>query len=487
VIQYLRKNQHLLILAGIIAVGIFFRTYALVERYGFAHDGDLFSWIVKDIVVDKHFRLIGQQTTAPGIFIGPFFYWMLVPFFLLFKMDPVAALIPITIIGILTVPSYYFVFARLYGTKVGLVAAFLQAVLLAQVWEDRRVVPSMPSTLWSVWYFYSVINIARKNFKVLPLLGILIGLIWHIHIALIPALIAFPVAFLLARSLPSKQNTFGFLLALFIVSIPLILFEFRHNFLQTSALVHNLQTDHGAGTGVEKLHLVLNMLSSTIFRLFLYPHTLPAINHILFTFALLALSFFLLSRREVILLLSWILGVILFFSFSSSPISEYYFLNINVIFIGIVSLGITKLINLSKLTRLAVLLVLIIMLLTNISHYTKEETYKAGYKERKKVAEFIAQDAARQGFPCVAISYITLPGENVGFRYFFWLNNLHIKHPAPGIPIYTIVLPAAYDTTVQYGQIGIITPKTIPPKEEITQRCSGENTNLTDPMLGFTK
>ena len=67
----------------ILLIGLFFRTYAVVGRYDFAHDHDLFSWIVKDIVVDNHPRLIGQLTSAPGIFIGAFFYYSLVPFFLL--------------------------------------------------------------------------------------------------------------------------------------------------------------------------------------------------------------------------------------------------------------------------------------------------------------------------------------------------------------------------------------------------------------------
>jgi len=53
----------------IIALGFFFRSYQLVARFEFAHDGDLYSWIVTDIVVNHHFRLIGKLTSAAGILL----------------------------------------------------------------------------------------------------------------------------------------------------------------------------------------------------------------------------------------------------------------------------------------------------------------------------------------------------------------------------------------------------------------------------------
>src|SRR3989344_7831137 len=125
----MKKSQFFLLLL-ILLLALFFRTYQIVERSYFGHDADLYSWMVKDIVVNHHFRLVGQETSAPGIFIGPLFYYSLVPFFILFNMDPIAAVIPITIVGLLTVISYYFVFTKLFNKGVGLIAAFLYAILL---------------------------------------------------------------------------------------------------------------------------------------------------------------------------------------------------------------------------------------------------------------------------------------------------------------------------------------------------------------------
>src|SRR3989338_9818731 len=92
VLFLLKKKSNILILFLIILIGLFFRTYLAVERFEFGHDGDLYSWIVKDIAVNHHFRLIGQLTSAPGIFIGGLFYYLLTPLFLLTNMNPVGGI-----------------------------------------------------------------------------------------------------------------------------------------------------------------------------------------------------------------------------------------------------------------------------------------------------------------------------------------------------------------------------------------------------------
>lgn len=488
----LLKSHRLFLLVLIIA--IFFRTYDVVTRFDFAHDGDLFSWIVKDIVVDHHFRLIGQQTTAPGIFIGPLFYYMLIPFFWLTKMDPIGALIPIIIFGILTVASYYWVFSRLFNEKIGLIASFLYAALIVPVNFDSRVVPSTPTNLWLIWYFYTVVMITRGNYKVLPLLGLLIGLIWHIHIALLPALSGVVFAFLVCRKIPALRQLGGFLVAGFIPSIPLILFELRHNFSQTLSFIENFGRSYGGGTGFDKLNLILIKVSDNISRLFFYPQGWP-FNKLLFFLLLLLLGVYLVKKgyvkvKELIVFYGWIITVFLYYTFSSVVISEYYFANIEIIFFTFVAIGLYALFHLGGSWRWVVLALLGLVLIKNTYYKITFDYYEAGYNERKAVAEFITKDSKEKGFPCVAVSYITKPGENVGFRYFFFLDNLHVEQPKSGAPVYTIVLPSELVVdalAAKYGQIGIIRPEKIGTKDEIEKSCSGENSNLTDPMFGFTK
>lgn len=490
----LKKNPHLAVFGFILLTGLFFRAYKAVEWFEFAHDGDLYSWIIKDIVIDGHARLIGQMTTAHGIFIGPLFYYLLIPFFFLTKMDPVGAVIPITIISVLTVASYYYVFSKLFNKEVGLIASFLYAVLLSLVFFDRRVVPSTPTNLWLIWYFYAVINVLRGNYSVLPILGLLAGLIWHIHIALLPALAVIPIAIVLSKKLPNLKQIILSLVAFLALFSPFLLFEIRHNFSQTMAFVRDFTVDHGGGTGFDKFNLVIIKIASNINKLFFYPQDLKFINHIFFAIIVLSLGIILVKKKllrltELLAFYFWIGTIILFYTFSSSPVSEYYFANIEIIFLTIVSMALYLLYKFSSLGKYLVLALLTFVFLKNVSFLLTTQIYKKGYNERKAVVEYIKNDSRKKGFPCVSVSYITSPGENVGFRYFFWLNNLHITQIREDSATYSIVLPrelAEGTNQRDFGQIRVIPPERIPSAQNIAKSCSGQNTNLTDPMFGFT-
>lgn len=489
-------KRHLLILFLILFIGLFFRAYQIVERYEFGHDGDVYSWIVKDIAINHHFRLIGQLTSAPGIFIGPLFYYLLSPFYLMMNMDPIAALIPTTLIGLATIFSFYFCLSKLFNKAVGLISAFLYAVLLSTVTFDRWVVPTVTVSLWTIWYLYTILMIAKGKLFVFPLLGFLIGLIWHVHIALLPTLIALPMAFFVSKKFPDKKALVNFFIMLFITSLPLIIFELRHNFSQTLSLFENFSSTHPGGTGLPKLINVLNMISGNINSLFLSPQSLPKDFRSLFSillliaFILIPLKKKIISRNEIMTILTWILGVVGFFTISSTLISEYYFHNLNILFLTLGSLTLYCLYKTSKLGQILIIGFLFIILAKNLYAHTTTYIYHKGYLEKKTAISFIKEDVNKKGFPCIGISYISAPGENVGFRYLIYLNKLHLIHPSYEVPVYNIIIPEELsnsDTKRKFGHIAVTTPTLIPSKEIIQKSCSTPDTNLADPMFAYVE
>lgn len=83
-LAFLKSNW---LIITIILVALFVRSYKPLELFMYSHDQDLSGWIFKDIFVNHHIRLIGQETSSKGIFIGPIFYYLQIPFYLLTKMD----------------------------------------------------------------------------------------------------------------------------------------------------------------------------------------------------------------------------------------------------------------------------------------------------------------------------------------------------------------------------------------------------------------
>ena len=74
------KNLPLIL---ILLLGVFLRTYKALELFAYAHDQDLAAWIVRDIIFNKHIRLIGQETSTQGIFVVSLYYYLQVPFYLI--------------------------------------------------------------------------------------------------------------------------------------------------------------------------------------------------------------------------------------------------------------------------------------------------------------------------------------------------------------------------------------------------------------------
>ena len=242
-------NKTLVVLVIILLLGLFFRTYKLEIFYPWGHDQDLFAWIAKDIMIDGHFRLIGQETSVTGVFIGPLFYYLMAFSMAIFNMNPMAANIPTTIISLLTIFSIYFVFEKFFSKKVGLIGAFLYSASPGIILLDRWVVPTQTTNLWCIWFLFVCFSVIKGKFPLI-ILGILMGLIWHVHVAFIPLLILLPICFWLSskNGYKFKINFKSFLISIsmfFILTLPFFAFEIRHGFQQIKGLTRATYEEKG--------------------------------------------------------------------------------------------------------------------------------------------------------------------------------------------------------------------------------------------------
>lgn len=193
----------------------------------------------------------------------------------------------------------------------------------------------------------------------------------------------------------------------------------------------------------------------------------------------------------MIVFYGWIAGVFIFFTISSIAVSEYYLASIDVIIILTVSLILTKIFN-QKYGKHLVLLLLSIILVKNFTAFILQPYYQKGYAERIGTIKFIKKDMLDKGYPCISISYITSQGENVGFRYLLWLNNIKTVTTNTGAPIYNIVIPEELSSEVdsRFGHIGVILPKNKVDQstpEKIQVACQQSDSNLTNSMFGYTQ
>lgn len=489
IFKFVKKNYLFLI---IFFVGMFFRIYKPLQFYIYAHDQDLAGWIVKDILVNKHLRLIGQETSSQGVFIGPLFYYLQIPFYLLTNMDPSGTTILVTLLGLFSIFSFYFCFSKMFGRSVGLISALFYAIGVYFIFTDREVVPTMPVYLWTVWFFYGLWLILKGKSKAYILLGILLGIAWNFNMALVILTPLILVAQILSKKrINLKHAVLG--VAVFLIAFsPFIIFEFRHSFRQTKAIAASLTSgkDYVSGTsrGFAKMNRVYQLVKKNTSAMVWGQNSQVGYS---VTFFLLVLIFLYLLKKKLIpgnmgiIMALWLVVYTIFFTINSINISEYYLNGMNVIWIAIISVFVNHLL-LQKYLGYVVLAAIVGF---NLKEFIVRPINRSGYLERKTIVKFIKEDSEKKGYPCVSVSYITSPGNNLGYRYLFWLEKIHVNQPVSGSPVYTIVFPHSLVNRIDksFGALGLVLPDyTRYNKVAVDKSCLSENQNLTDPMFGFT-
>ncbi|MDO8573674.1 MAG: glycosyltransferase family 39 protein [Candidatus Daviesbacteria bacterium] len=483
------------LLLVILLLGLFFRIYKLEIFFPWGHDQDLFAWIAKDMIIDHHFRLIGQETSITGVFIGPVFYYLMAISMALFKMNPLGVYIPITIISLLTIFSIYWVFNKFFGKNIGLIGSFLYAISPGIILLDRWVVPTQPTNLWVIWYLYVLLEILSGKLPLI-LIGILVGLIWHVHVAFVPLLILVPVALWLSKKrgnkirINTKSIVISFLM-FFSLLLPFFTFEIRHGFQQIKGLTRATYEEKGDVKGLKRFAKVLNISGRSLGGIFLLDKN-PSIAAeffmllpVLFLFSVIYLyKIKKLTRNQTIIFGLWI-GIDLLTQFiSKRSIPEYYFANLFIVFF-LMSAILVSTISIKRPFLISLLIVT--SLLITISWLITQPDELGGFLQKRKTIEYIKGNALANNYSCIAINYVEgQPGLPNGFRYLFWLNNLKVITAANDVPVYSIVTPwtiSGDEINAKFGMFGVILPHQ---KNLDFKVCSDPKRQLL-PLWGFTK
>jgi len=486
------KDNWLILL--IVAVGVFLRVYQLPERFLYGHDQDLAGWFVRDVLVNHHLRLIGQETSTAGIFIGPVFYYLMTLFYKISGMDPIGGAYLVTVLAVFGMVSLYFVVNKIFGVRVATIALIIYSISNYMVFNDREVVPTMPVIIWTVWFVYCLHLIFQKKWTGgLCLFSVLAALIWHLNFALILTAPLIPIAMYLSKRKFEIKPIIASFEAFVALCLPLVLFELRHGFSQTKSLFFSLTTSQNdVISGVDKFVRVFALMSKNLHSLVIGDFPKIKYEHVMYvfliTFAILIYKKYL-SRPWAIIFSIWIGTYYLFFSTYSKIVSEYYVNGTIIVFIIVSSLAISKVYESVKFRHIGVILVALFCVFS-ARKFALTSINKSGYVERREIIKEIKKDSLAHGFPCVSISYITDPGYNLGYRYFIYLEGLKTKPISEFVPVYTIVFPLKpiFPTSTTRGAIGLIYPDyDVYDGQIVSEKCAGDDYNLSEPMWGFPR
>lgn len=246
--SFFKKNNYLILVILIILLAAILRFWQLPQYMTFLGDEGRDALAVKRMIVDHKFRLIGPVTSVGNMYLGPLYYYLMLPAMMVSFLSPIGPAAMVALLGILTTALIYFYGREWIGAKGSLLAAFLYAISPVVIIFSRsswnpNVMPFFALVsiygIWRVWQ--------KKQFFWLSILGVTLSFALQSHwlgLLLLPTVMIFWLMTLieLLRSKKSSklfwyQTLIGFFAFLFLTVAPLVWFDLRHGFLNGKAFM----------------------------------------------------------------------------------------------------------------------------------------------------------------------------------------------------------------------------------------------------------
>lgn len=254
--QFLFKNRFLILIALIFILAIVLRFWRLPEYMTFLGDEGRDALAVKRMIVDHKFRLIGPVTSVGNMYLGPLYYYLMLPAMFISRLSPIGPAMMVALLSVLTVFLIYFYGREWVGSKGSLFAAFLYAISPVVITFSRsswnpNVMPFFALIsvygLWRIWQ--------KKQFFWLLILGISLSFALQSHwlgLLILPTVFIFWLMTLIELLMSKKttgkfwqQTIIGFLIFSCLTIAPLVWFDLRHGSLNSNAFMSFITDQQG--------------------------------------------------------------------------------------------------------------------------------------------------------------------------------------------------------------------------------------------------
>jgi len=248
----------------ILGLSFFLRAYHVDELLNFFHDQGRDALVVKRMLVDKKMTLLGPQTTAKGVYLGPLYYYMGVVPLAIFGLNPIGIDYMVCLFGVLSVLVCFLMVKDIYGEEGAYLASGLYGVSAAAIGFSNHAWNPNPLPFFMMlfmWGFYRVVVKKDSRFWI----GVFIGIGAGLQIHLFCVILVFVTFWVLLIKKIKIDKWFYYGLGVFLILLaPWGLFELRHGFLNTKNLANFLSEGKvGVGAGViERIAMMFSYLSS---------------------------------------------------------------------------------------------------------------------------------------------------------------------------------------------------------------------------------
>ena len=311
----------------IFVLHVFLRFYHIEERLLFGWDQVRDAWVMRGILHEGILPVLGPVAKYSAFKIGAAYYYLLLPFYFIFSLNPIAGGVFAGVVSVLTSLVLFVVTRRVFNIRVALISMFIHAVSINIYNLDRLAWNAGLISSVSLVIYYSLYNISKGDLRYIPILALVAGFAFHVHFT---ALFFVIIATLFFVTIPMSKKLLKYLL----LSFPLFLMWFLPHFISDlTASSHQSQSVFNyIGNSYHGLHLkrVLQLATDAFIQ---FEIVLPfqAVRFLKYFLFLAFIGLVLLkksnnARHLVFLTTLWFVVPWFVFSVYSGEISAYYFL-----------------------------------------------------------------------------------------------------------------------------------------------------------------
>ncbi len=404
VLYFLKNYWYVLI---VVAVAVFLRLYRLEGFATFLSDQGRDAIIVKRIVTFQHFPAIGASSSVGQVYLGPFYYYLIAPFLLLFNFNPVGLVFGVAFFSIIGIIFSYYVIKKEFNAIIAFF--FLLLVTFSSVNIDASRFSWNPNLLpffsfFTLYWFYRFSQTNKIRYAIL--LGAFFSFSIQLHY--LAGFLIIPMLLYYLLSLRTVKHILQYLIhtvisltvfALF--TSPLIIFDLRHNFLNIKNLI-KLFTIQGVVSNAS----LVQRISETVQSFFAF--TLMSQISVFISFTILLALFLILitsfrAKQSGFLHIHFlnIFTYLLFFSLLNSARHAHYYHAIYLSFFLVSAYIFAGLIRkkLFDIGTIACILFFIGYIFANSQHYTfLYQKPNNQIQQAKQVANFLAEKIDHKPF-----------------------------------------------------------------------------------------
>lgn len=200
------------------------------EILGFYYDQGRDALVIWNFLHKGQLFLVGPTTGIAGIFRGPWYYWLITPFYFLGKGDPTWPANFLALTSVAAIFLLYYLGKEIFDRATGLVAAVVASFSYYIVVASRWLSNPTPMLLISMLLVFSMFMATKGKKWAWALIGFLLGMSIQFgsaaEVFYLPAVAIF--AFWQRKKLPSFRIVVLSVFLFLISFIPQTIFDFRH-------------------------------------------------------------------------------------------------------------------------------------------------------------------------------------------------------------------------------------------------------------------